>query len=300
MAKKKSEPYVGCTIKELPGNLQVAAARSAMDINPANRPALERMSVLPMLMTALVTEDTLTPGFLAVLTTKYWGQGGVRLSVSFMEQTSAELRNKILAHMNAWNEHCNAKFEWSQSQGQVRISRGRGGYWSYLGTDVLQIAFNQPTMNLQGFTVNTSDAEYRRVVRHETGHTLGFPHEHMRGPIIARLDERKTVEYFRQTQGWDERTTRQQVLTPLEAASIMGTPDADDVSIMTYSLPATITRDGRPIPGGNDIDDNDKAFAAKLYPKADVPIPPPPPSGGLTITLPSDVPAGNYTLTRQS
>ena len=54
------------------------------------------------------------------------------------------------------------------------------GYWSYLGTDVLHIPVDQQTMNLQGFTERTPESEYRRVVRHETGHTMGFPHEHMR------------------------------------------------------------------------------------------------------------------------
>jgi hypothetical protein len=33
----------------------------------------------------------------------------------------------------------------------------------------------------------TPDAEFYRVVRHETGHTLGFPHEHMRKEIIVVL-----------------------------------------------------------------------------------------------------------------
>ena len=60
-----------------------------------------------------------------------------------------------------------------------RISRGSEGYWSYLGTDIRLIPRNRPTMNLQGFTMNTSESEYKRVVRHETGHTLGFPHEHI-------------------------------------------------------------------------------------------------------------------------
>ena len=62
----------------------------------------------------------------------------------------------------------------------MRISRGGGGYWSYLGTDVLLIPKNRQTINVQGFTMNTPESEYRRVVRHETGHSLGFPHEHMR------------------------------------------------------------------------------------------------------------------------
>jgi len=54
------------------------------------------------------------------------------------------------------------------------------GYWSYLGTDILHIPKNRPTMCLENFSMDTLESEYKRVVRHETGHTLGFPHEHMR------------------------------------------------------------------------------------------------------------------------
>ena len=59
----------------------------------------------------------------------------------------------------------------------VRIARtANDGYWSYLGTDVLQIPAGEPTLNLDSFTMNTPDSEVYPVVRHDTGHTLGFPH----------------------------------------------------------------------------------------------------------------------------
>ena len=81
--------------------------------------------------------------------------------------------------------------------GDVRISLQGEGFWSYLGTDILQVPRNQPTMNLEGFSIDTSDAEYRRVVRHETGHTLGFPHEQLRKEIVGRIDHQKAYEWFR-------------------------------------------------------------------------------------------------------
>src|SRR5207248_2959407 len=105
--------------------------------------------------------------------------------------------------------------------------------------------------NLQGFTMSTPESEYKRVVRHETGHTLGFPHEHMRRALVARIDPEKAYEYFERTQGWPRSVVDQQVLTPLDETSLMGTP-ADETSIMCYQLPGSITRDGRPIIGGLD------------------------------------------------
>jgi len=105
------------------------------------------------------------------------------------------------------------------------------------------------------------------VVRHETGHTMGFPHEHMRKELVAKIDPAKAYDYYRRTQGWDKAMVDAQVLTPLDDKTIMGTP-ADQTSIMCYQLPGAITRDGRPILGGTDINAIDYAFAGSIYPKA--------------------------------
>ena len=97
--------------------------------------------------------------------------------------------------------------------------------------------------------MNTRESEYHRVVRHETGHTLGFPHEHMRRELVARIDPQRAYAYFLATQGWDRAMVDAQVLTALDDASIFGTP-ADQDSIMCYQLPGQITVDGQPIRGG--------------------------------------------------
>jgi hypothetical protein len=147
----------------------------------------------------------------------------------------------------------------------VRISRAAGGYWSYLGTDILHISTSRQTMNLEGFTMNTPESEFKRVIRHETGHTLGFPHEHMRREIVALIDREKAYDYFRRTQGWSQSMVDQQVLTPLDERSIFGTP-TDQTSIMCYQLPGSITKDGNPVLGGTDINPTDSSFAKRIYP----------------------------------
>ena len=252
---------IPCTPKRLPQSEWEKAADTATAINPVNRPPIHRLM-------------RLMPGFaptrarLAVLTTKYWGAKGVKLTVGFLDNPSAELRARILLHMNAWGKYANVTFVPTRTDPQVRIARTPGdGHWSYLGTDVLHIRKAEPTMNLDSFTMSTSESEYKRVVRHETGHTLGFPHEHMRKQLVAKIDVDKAIEYFGRTQGWSPDEVRAQVLTPLEQSSLIGTASADARSIMCYQLPGAITKDGQPILGGNDIDAWDREFVALIYPK---------------------------------
>lgn len=301
MAKKPK--YVGCTVRKPPAPKLVAAARHARRANPANRPSRDALTAV---VSALLAEGvkpadiTLDHPRIAILTTRYWGPSGVHLTVGFMENTRADLQDKILGHMNAWAEYGNVQFTLakSASQADVRISRGPGGYWSYLGTDVRQIPKSQPTMNLEGFVLKTPESEYRRVVRHETGHTLGAPHEHMRKEIVARIDPDKAIRYFGATQGWSADEVQQQVLTALDDSELTSLP-ADVLSIMCYALPGSITVDGKEIPGGTDINAEDGQLIAKLYPKAVTPPPPPPgppAAGKLTVVLSVDGAAKTVTV----
>jgi hypothetical protein len=247
-----------CTPKSLPSHLQVNAAKTATGINPMNAPVFGFMPADDIL-TALVAD----PLRIAVVTSKYWGTARRRLTVSFLEMTAADLRARILSHLNAWA--CSIQFVETSGTGQVRIFRGAGGYWSYLGTDILHIAPHRQTMNLEGFTMSTPEDEFTRVIRHEAGHTLGFPHEHMRRELVARIDRQKAYEYFRRTQGWNQAMVDQQVLTPLDERSLIGTPP-EETSIMCYQLPGEITLNGQPILGGININATDGAFARRIYP----------------------------------
>ncbi len=253
---------IPCSIKRLPDRLLRKAAEAAKAINPANAPVSSEMMTGQWL-------GILNPEFLTVMTSKYFGVAPRRFSVSFMENQPGDLKARILTHMNAWG--IGITFYLTTGIGQIRISTGPGGYYSYLGTDVLLIPSNRQTMNLQGFSMQTPESEFRRVVRHEVGHTMGFPHEHMRLALVNRIDPQKAYDYFLRTQGWSRTVVDQQVLTPLSENSIMGTL-ADQTSIMCYQLPASITKDGLPITGGTDINPTDFAFAKKLYP----PSAPPP------------------------
>ncbi len=259
-----------CHIKQVPPSKQIDAMHAAVNINAANAVVLTSGLVLAV-------------QHLAVLTGKYWGSAGVNLGVYFLDTQDVGIKNKILLYANKWRTEGKANVAFKESSygaSDVRIARQRGdGYWSYLGTDIRQIPGNEATMNLDSFSLSTPDSEYSRVVPHEFGHTCGYPHEHQRKQIVALLDRPATIAYFADHYGWSEAETVQQVFVPLEEASIRGTPNADDTSIMCYDFPGEITKTGKPIPGGMRINATDAAFAAKLYPLSIEPPPPPPPPG---------------------
>jgi hypothetical protein len=266
--EEPSREFRICAPKTLPNELQKHAARTAIRYNPLNAPvALSALNAVDS------DDDVLPPARIAVEVKRYWGPSQRTLTVSFLESVTEGLRNKILSHLNAWNKTAGINFRSVASGGNVRITRAGRGYWSYVGTDILHIQANSPTMCLQAFTENTPESEYLRVVRHEAGHTLGFPHEHMRQELVARLDPQKCYDYFWRTQRWDRQAVNQQVLTPLDKMSIFATPP-DQTSIMCYQLPGTITRDGQPIIGGLDINKTDYWFAGRIYPKADAQLSP--------------------------
>lgn len=291
----------------LPADMLMRAANDAVRLNSANAPmpgtvsALETshassMEDLVDLLTDLLGRlghlpHTLPPKpapmpiaqRIAIMTSMYWGPEPRTLTVSFMDGPQEALKAKILGHMNAWN--CGIRFEPTNGVGMVRIARmPNSGYWSYLGVSILQIPENEPTMNLERFTLDTPDSEFFRVVRHETGHTLGCPHEHTRRAIVELLDRNAVYRYFGRTQGWSRADIDHQILIPIDEVSLMGTP-ADVDSIMTYMFAAGLTLNRKGIPGGTDITDRDRAFVLTKYPVAitttptPTPVPTPTPTG---------------------
>lgn len=258
-------PLITCRPRSLPLEKLPHAEQTAIEINPEN--AAERRTVA---RTPIGRRGG--PRRLAVVVARKWPASGAYLSVSFMDSPAQALRKRILAHMNAWAKDANVRFTETKDAGQVRIARldsppRMAGYWSYIGTEILEIDRDEPTLNLEGFTMKTSEAEFRRVVRHEAGHTLGFDHEHMRSDLVKRIDRKKAIAYYDRVEGWTPEEVEQQVLTPLRSRSIMGTRESDPLSIMCYHVAAEITKDGKAIRGGRDINATDHAFASRIYPK---------------------------------
>jgi hypothetical protein len=268
-------PFVPCRIAHLPEDARALAAARSIGCNPHN---------------ALHGHGPLVPAHLTSLVGKLW-KPGTALRVGFLGPANDDLYDRIVAHMNAWADRgVNVRFVRSRQDPQVRISlKAGGGHWSFLGTDILSAPGGQATMNLDGFSMSTPESEFVRVVRHETGHTLGFPHEHSRPEIVAGFDPEATIAYYRAWQGWDERTIRDQILDPLTAGSWTGTTRADPTSVMCYPFPDKCLRPGAAaVPGGMDINDRDIAYARSVYPGgAVVPTGPGPARPGPTQPAPA-------------
>ena len=251
--------HIGCTIKTLPQGEWAAAASRAIEINPANAPAVDALrDALPGVV--------IPPDHLALLTAKCWPATGVRLTVGFLDNPPADLRARIVLHMNAWGQWSNVRFVETAANPQVRIARTAGRLLVLSGNRCSPHTCQSVDDEPRRFHDEYSDSEFYRVVRHETGHTLGFPHEHMRQEIIDRIDQEKAIAYFMATQGWTRPQVIDQVLTPLAASALIATAQADIHSIMCYWLPASIMKDGIAVDGGTDIDAQDAQFASSVYP----------------------------------
>lgn len=254
-----------CRPRSLPVSKLAEATRHSSAVNPSNHLEHRRVERTPVGRLG-------GPRRLAVVIAKRWKLAPKVFPVQFMDGPPVALRKRILSHMNAWSKTTCMSFRETRGTGEVRIARldapeDMAGYWSYIGTEIDVIDHDEPTMNLQEFTMKTPEREFHRVVRHETGHTLGFEHEHMRGALVKRIDRQKAFRYYDRECGWSRAEVISQVLTPLREKSIMGTTESDPTSIMCYEIPAEITRDGRAIVGGKDINRRDYAFAGSIYPK---------------------------------
>ncbi|KAL6355776.1 hypothetical protein LRP88_09359 [Fusarium phalaenopsidis] len=110
---------IACTVKLLPRSEWGSAATTAISNNPANAPVME---MLPRGTTG--ESVNVIPDQRTLLTTRYWGSSGVRLSVGFLDNPPVDLRDRILSHMNAWGKYAKVQFLNTASgyAGDVRIA----------------------------------------------------------------------------------------------------------------------------------------------------------------------------------
>jgi hypothetical protein len=190
----------------------------------------------------------------------------VELTVCFSGGVK-EVQGKVAAAMKEWANLTNGRleFEFGMNNGtfkecdgftryKIRIGFVKGdGHWSYIGT-VGETTFPENTMNLDFDSGSgLEDQKIREVTLHETGHAVGFHHEHQSplapcknwawGKILAKYSWRGETERERR-QDMEENLQKlsDQVLTSGQHTYTYTVYDPD--SIMHYSFPADMFTDG--------------------------------------------------------
>lgn len=210
------------------------------------------------------------PQKIAMLTGKRWANGRL-LTVRFLDG-SRKQRSQTQRFAEQWLPHMSLKLGFvSRGTADLRISfRADPGSWSAVGTDSLDRASfpaSAPTMNLGWLRDDTLDAEWRRVVVHEFGHALGCIHEHqtpLGGPI---WNTKAVYAYFGgPPNNWTRSEIVSNVLYKYSVAQANGTAFDPD-SIMLYSFPAELMKDGKATRENNELSPLDKAQMARWYPR---------------------------------
>ena len=152
------------------------------------------------------------------------------------------------------------KFTKNINESNIRITFDpRGGAWSLLGTDCDSPQYkNRPTMNLGWLDVATTI--------HEFGHALGMIHEHQNpdGNSI-QWDVPKVLEWASETQGWDEETTRHNIIDRYDGTEINGSVFDPD-SIMLYFFPNSLTLNEKGTHQNLRYSTYDVEYLNKMYP----------------------------------
>ncbi|KAJ3488067.1 hypothetical protein NLI96_g3098 [Meripilus lineatus] len=125
-------------------------------------------------------------------------------------------------------------------------------------------------MNIQGISSTSSRLSNteRMAILHESGHALGFLHEHQSPARSGKLTFNEFVyEYFRIMEGWSDKVTRDNVTQVVEEREIDNYTEFDTKSIMMYDIPASCNHQGSTIEPNSELSEVDKAFAMVHYPR---------------------------------
>jgi len=179
----------------------------------------------------------------------------------------------------------------NRQEAEVRIGFMRGdGAWSYIGTQILDIAANARTMN---FGWDLRGADGADTALHEIGHTLGLPHEHQNPNAgIVWNEEAVYADLAEPPNKWKREKTFHNIIRKIDPDTVQGS-SWDPDSIMHYPFKAGLIAEPAKYASGltpaGGLSQRDLTWIRTFYPSIA-------PAGVRTLTpavsAPLDVPVG--------
>jgi len=202
-----------------------------------------------------------------------WVKGDT-IRVCFKLGSDAVVRGRVRQYAQMWESYANIKFKfftkkWPDEDSDVRIAfkKKKDGNNSQVGTNVLNVPEDRPTMNLN-ITHKTSKTETQRLVLHEFGYLLGCKHEHSSPAAKIKWNKPEVYKYYYLKCRWDEGKVDRNVLNITETTQHSR---FDKKSIMLYRIPPNLTLNGFSVPkAAGELSPTDKSFIAMMYPPDEV------------------------------
>lgn len=257
---KKSRKIRMCFDRVLTGLKKIDAMERAIKENPANggKPAKNQFGA----------SSGSARMKMALIAGKKW-MPGRKLGVCFLDGSNVQ-KAKVRQFAEQWSATCSIAFDFSASRANsdIRISfKADDGSWSYVGTDNLGIAKNEPTMNYGWLNDDTEDAEWERVVVHEFGHALGAIHEHQNPKGGIKWNKAVVYKYFAGPPNfWSKEDVDINVLDKYSVKQLNATK-FDPASIMLYGFDGALIVGGKGTRSNMKMSPQDRKFIRKQYPK---------------------------------
>lgn len=193
---------------------------------------------------------------------RYWPGKQPVLTVRFLNKNATREAHFRQAALE-WEKSCGLKFTYvtsGKADIRVRFDDGNGS-WSYIGTDAKSITgASTATLNVGWDGLD--------VCLHELGHAIGLQHEQSNPNKGICWNEQNVIKSLSgPPNNWTLEQIKFNVFAKADPATVNAT-DWDANSIMQYSIPASWVCDGKAIPGGKAISEQDKKFIASAYPVA--------------------------------
>ena len=228
----------------------------------------------------LAKGDTIPKPYRAIMQrTKLWAKNS-KIKYGFVSDGDGNLVSFIREAFKDWMELTCLTIEEEKANpdaADIRISFiADRGHYSNIGTDSkLQEASLNSSGRFESMNLDPTGLDnlnyMRGVAKHETGHSIGFAHEHQNPDHPIIWDEDLVRTEFAQSQGWDNQKIFENILEKLSDTNQYVFTPRDGKSIMHYSFPPELIRNANgadvPTPENPNVvlSPVDKDFARKQY-----------------------------------